>query len=142
MAACRHNDFCEADKVPPFSRVYDGLIHTLAITVREIAEDMNMPFVTFQILPYWVGTESDRNAVQNALRDVGTRIPYAASIDATNLPGSSLDAVHYSAAQQAKLSNRFFGAWNTAKASALAYPPPITDLILIIRQELSLFTNR
>ena len=41
----------------PFSRVYDGLTHTLAITVREIAEYMNMQFVTFQMLPYWVGSD-------------------------------------------------------------------------------------
>ena len=78
--------------------------------------------------------------VQNALRDVGTCIPYAA--DVTNLPGSNLDAVHYSAAQQAELSSRFFDAWNHAKVSALAYPPSITDPILIVRQESSLFTNR
>ena len=36
--------------------------------------------------------------------------------------------------QQAELSNRFFGAWNTAKASALANPAPITDPILIVWQ--------
>ena len=88
----------------------DGLIDTLAITVRGIVEKNNTPFVTFQMLPSWTGTNPDRNAVQNALRDVGTRIPYAASIDVTKLPGSSLHAVHYSAAQQAELINRFFGA--------------------------------
>ena len=101
--------------------------------MREIVKHMGMSFVTFQMQPSWIGTYSDRGAVQNALRDVGTRIPFAASIDVTNLPGSGLDAVRYSAAQQAELSDRFFGAWNTAKASALAYPPPITDPILIIR---------
>ena len=69
----------ETDTVPPFSRVYDGLIDTLAITVREIAEHMNMLFVTFQMLPLWVGTYSELVAVQNALRDVATLIPYAAS---------------------------------------------------------------
>ena len=40
----------------PFSHVYDGLIDTLAITVREIAENMDMPFVIFRMLPPWVGT--------------------------------------------------------------------------------------
>ena len=68
----------------PFSCVYYGLIDTQSITVREIAENMNMPFDTFHMLPLWVGTDSDRVAVQNALRDVGTRIPYAAFIDLTH----------------------------------------------------------
>ncbi|KAI0232846.1 hypothetical protein LSAT2_016863 [Lamellibrachia satsuma] len=101
-----------------------------------------MPFDNFQMLPLWVRTYSDRFAVEDALRDVGTRIPYAASIDVTNLRGSSLGAFHYTTAQKAELSNRFFGAWNAAKASALAYPPPITNPILIVRQGSSLFTNR
>ena len=93
---------------------HDGPIHTLAITVREIAEYMDMPFVTFQMPPYWVGTNSHRIAIQNALRDVGTRFPYAASIDVTYLPEFDLDGVNYSATQHAELSYRFFCAWNTA----------------------------
>ena len=122
----------ETDSLAPFSNIYEGLLDTLAITMREVVGNMNMPFITFQMLDSWVGNDINRWLVQTALADVGQRIPFAASINNNNLPGSALDTIHYSAEQQAELSHRFMSAWSFAQTSTVSYPSPPTSSVLII----------
>ena len=133
----------ETDSILPFSNIYAGLVDTLAISVREVCGNMDMPFVTFQMLDSWVGTDVERVKVQNALGNIGARIPKAASIDNDNLPGTSADSIHYSAEQQAELSNRFLAAWTTARSSSVPYPsPPTSDVTIVTNTGTDLFPNR
>lgn len=127
----------ETDVIYPYAANYHGLLDTLAITLREICGNIRMPFVTYQMVPSWVGADKHKTQVQQALATIGDRIPYAASINVNDLPGRSIDGEsHYSAAQQVELSKRFMAAWRLAQRGTLVkYPPPITEKKIIMTED-------
>lgn len=63
--------------------------------------------------------------VDNDLASIGTRVPYASSIDITGLPAPvDADTTHYDAPQMVWMADRFYTAWQNARVNNLPVATP------------------
>lgn len=112
----------EADCDTVFAPIYSHLLDGLAMTIRDVAEAAGqasartIPFVTFDMVTEWVGSNEQRQQVQEALTEVGDRIPFASNIDTTDLPANlDTDTIHYDTRQIMEIGNRMYEAWQVAR---------------------------
>ncbi|NEP87215.1 MAG: sialate O-acetylesterase [Okeania sp. SIO2C2] len=114
----------ESDANATFSPIWHHLLHGLISTIRTVAYNAGqpnahtIPFVTFDMVEAWVGNDPNRRAIQNALEEVGSVVPYTGNANTTNLPANlELDTIHYDTRQLLEIGNRMFSAWQTAKTN-------------------------
>lgn len=111
----------ESDTNSSISSVYKYLLYSLVSTLRTVIYNSgqgnahNIPFVTFDMVTNWVGSDVDRLNVQNALETIGNNINFTANADTTNLPSDlENDIIHYDTRQIIELGHRLFDAWKIA----------------------------
>ena len=127
----------EGDASVVISNAYKSLLNGLVQTVRDVAEvaghkdAFKIPFVTFDMVTEWIGSDANRLRVQSALANIGSNMPYTSNIDTTGLPpNTESDIAHYDTRQQQALAERFYNAWNVAKTNDLDVSEPLGETLI------------
>jgi hypothetical protein len=87
----------------------------------QITGAANVPIITGDFVEAWVGTESDRIATQNIIRQTNIRLPGIAHASATGTTGPIGDPLHFSAADCRVMGKRYYVAYQSLLVSD---PPP------------------
>lgn len=127
-------------------RGFEHLMHSTISELRTIAGNAGqlnadkIPFVTYNMVAAWVGTNAQRLVVQAALQSVGSVVPYSANADFSGLPASITgDLIHYDARQNVEIGKRLFNAVAVANSSTLTVTPPNGEIVLSNQLVPSLF---
>lgn len=134
----------ENDSNATMADLHKYYLDNFVANVRDVIANASMnrewadrvPFVTFRLNPEFVtATGANAVTVDNDLASIGTRVPYASSIDITGLPAPvDADTTHYDAPQMVWMADRFYTGWQNARVNNLPVATPWAGEYLLFRQ--------
>lgn len=83
----------------------------------------NTPILVGQMAQDWVGTDTDKNYIQNIITDTPNRVPFTALIETTGL--STSDGLHFDSASVRTLGSRYYSG--LASLDLVTPAPSITN---------------
>ena len=118
-----------SDSTPPAT--YQGLLDAMIAGFRaDLAGDNQaLPFVLGDMVPYWLDRQANGAGIRSVIADTPNRLAYTGFADARipdviDKPDNTIDDIHYDAAGQRVLAERYWSAY----ASAISLSGPSADI--------------
>lgn len=124
-----HQGERDHDSNYPINSYQQQLEAMLAGLRSQIAGAAKVPFICGNYSPDWANWSSLKSDMQEVNFQLTRRIPYTGNVLSTGLSGNSGgDVIHFNAASQRELGNRYYTQWKFAKTNVPSVPDTVTNL--------------
>lgn len=111
---------------------YKDLLKNFIQSVRDYAEDQNLPFILGEMAHQWVAGNPNRAAYQDIINSINEEVPYTNVTSTLGLPLHT-DGIHFTAQAHLELGRRYFNKFLTVKknVSPVNYSVPTNGAHLV-----------